>query len=53
MTEVLPGFHDTSGAIELPNDNWFFIDKEIPEGKRLTTDNNGEPILVDIIQPVE
>ena len=35
MTEVIHGFHDTVGAIELPEDNWFFTMREIPEGMRL------------------
>ncbi len=48
MTEVLPGFHDTSGAIELPDDNWFFTMTEIPEGKQLSVNDEGEPILIDV-----
>lgn len=48
MTEVLPGLHDISGAIELPDHNWFFTTNEIPEGKKLAVNENGEPILVDV-----
>ncbi|MBU2675014.1 hypothetical protein I5654_20370 [Hafnia paralvei] len=51
MTEVIPGFHDTAGAIELPDDNWFFASMEIPEGKQLAVNDNGEPILIDVISP--
>jgi len=47
MTEVLPGFHDTTGAIELPDDNWFFTMTEIPEGKELAVNLKGEPILIN------
>jgi hypothetical protein len=50
MTEVIPGFHDITGAIELPDDNWFFTTDEIPDGKILTVNNNGEPVMIDIIQ---
>ena len=50
MTEVLPGFHDVTGAIKLPDSHWFFTNREIPEGKQLAVDNNGEPVLTDIIQ---
>ncbi|EHW1129322.1 hypothetical protein K1L55_004993 [Salmonella enterica subsp. enterica serovar Kinondoni] len=50
MTEVIPGFHDITGAIELPEDNWFFITPEIPEGKRLAVNDKGEPVLEDIIE---
>ncbi|AHJ74547.1 hypothetical protein [Kosakonia sacchari] len=48
MTEVLPGFHDVTGAVELPDDNWFFTMVEIPEGKQLSVDKNGRPVLVDV-----
>ncbi|WP_336282606.1 hypothetical protein [Cronobacter dublinensis] len=44
-TEVLPGFHDTTGATALPSSHWFFTLQEIPEGKRLAVDDNGEPVL--------
>lgn len=50
MTEVIPGFHDTTGAIELADDNWFFASTEIPDGKMLAVNDTGEPILIDIIQ---
>jgi len=50
MTEVIPGFHDTTAAIELPDDNWFFTTTEIPEGKMLAVNNKGEPVLVDVIE---
>lgn len=48
LTEVIPEIHDMKGAVELPEDNWFFTATEIPEGKALAADENGEPILVDI-----
>ncbi|MFP2424298.1 hypothetical protein ACLEXA_22685 [Pseudescherichia vulneris] len=48
MTEVIPGFHDIAGAIELPDDNWFFTETEIPEGKMLAVNTKGEPTLIDI-----
>ncbi|WP_312070092.1 MULTISPECIES: hypothetical protein [Enterobacteriaceae] len=48
MTEVLPGFHDITGAIELPEDNWFFVTTEIPEGKQLSVDDSGAPVLVTV-----
>lgn len=48
MTEVLPGFHDLTGAITLPASHWFFTLPEIPEGKQLAVDENGEPVLVKI-----
>lgn len=48
MTEVLPGIHDTTGAIQLPDDNWFFTITEIPEGKILAANERGEPILIEI-----
>jgi len=47
MTEVIPGFHCIKGAIELPEDNWFFTTYEIPEGKVLAVNDNGEPVLKD------
>lgn len=47
LTEVIPGFHDTTGAIELPDDSWFFTIKEIPEGKQLSVDDQGAPVLVN------
>lgn len=50
MTEVIPGIHSIEGAIELPDDNWFFITPEIPEGKVLAVNDSGEPILIDVIQ---
>lgn len=48
LTEVIPGIHDTDGAVKLPDDNWFFVLDRIPDGKRLATDENGHPILVDL-----
>ena len=48
MTEVLPGFHDIHGAVELPDNNWFFTMTEIPQGKRLSVDANGAPVLIDV-----
>lgn len=50
MTEVIPGFHDIKGAVELPDDNWFFTMSEVPEGKEIAVDKNGEPVLIDLIQ---
>ncbi|EHG6164149.1 hypothetical protein ACNDTH_000349 [Escherichia coli] len=50
MTEVIPGLHDTTGAVELPEDNWFFTTDEIPEGKQLAVNENGEPVLVDLFK---
>lgn len=53
MTEVLPGIHDTTGSIELPDDNWFFTIDKIPEGKILAVNDNGEPVMIDITQEVQ
>ncbi|MBM2904200.1 hypothetical protein [Escherichia coli] len=50
MTEVIPGFHDTTGAVQLSDDNWFFTMTEIPEGKMLAVNDNGEPVLIDATQ---
>lgn len=50
MTEVIPGLHDLTGAIELPDDNWFFSYIEIPKGKKLEVDKQGKPILKDITE---
>lgn len=50
MTEVIPGFHNTTGAIEVSDDNWFFSSTEIPDGKMLAVNDSGEPILIDVIQ---
>jgi hypothetical protein len=50
MTEVIPGFHDTKGAIELPEDNWFFTTSEIKKGKKLAVNEDGEPILIEVSQ---
>lgn len=47
MTEIIPGIHDMTGAIELPDDNWFFTTTEIPEGMKLAANENGEPVLID------
>lgn len=49
-TEVIPGIHDTSGAIELSDDNWFFTTTEMPDGKLLAVNDKGEPVLIDITQ---
>ncbi|MZY23973.1 hypothetical protein GUK76_25610 [Enterobacter hormaechei] len=48
MTEVIPGLHDVTGAIELPDDNWFFTATEIPDGMELTVNEKGEPILIEV-----
>jgi hypothetical protein len=48
MTEVIHGFHDTEGAIQLPEGNWFFRIQEIPEGMRLDVNEKGEPTLMEI-----
>ncbi|HGW5506285.1 TPA: hypothetical protein ACNH1V_000299 [Citrobacter koseri] len=50
MTEIIPGVHDTTGAVLLPDDNWFFMTTSIPDGKRLAVNESGEPVLVDIIE---
>ena len=50
LTEVIPGIHSTEGAVELPDDNWFFTATEIPDGEMLAVNENGEPILIDIMQ---
>ncbi|MEX0446097.1 hypothetical protein [Xenorhabdus sp. SGI246] len=47
MTEVLPSIHDTTEAIELPDDCWFFRERKIPLGKMLSVNEAGEPILID------
>ena len=51
LTEVIPGIHDEAGAVELPDDNWFFVSDRLPEGKRLAADENGHPIAVDMGDP--
>ncbi|OKP02631.1 hypothetical protein Xedl_02282 [Xenorhabdus eapokensis] len=48
LTEVLPAIHDTEGSIELPDDCWFFREREIPQGKLLSVNEAGEPILIDV-----
>ncbi|MEE9683356.1 hypothetical protein [Lelliottia amnigena] len=48
MTEVLPGIHDMTGVIPLPDDCWFFTATEMPEGKQLAVDESGVPVLVDL-----
>lgn len=53
MTEVIHGFHDTAGAIALPDDNWFFTIDKIPEGKILAVNDNGEPVMIDITKEQE
>ncbi|EGN2329875.1 hypothetical protein Q2P97_002448 [Escherichia coli] len=50
LTEVIPGLHDVTGAIELPEDNWFFTMTEIPQGMELTINEKGEPILIGVNQ---
>ena len=50
LTEVIPGIHSTEWAVELPDDNWFFTETEIPDRKMLAVNENGEPILIDIMQ---
>ncbi|HGC8079103.1 TPA: hypothetical protein ACI1IU_003565 [Yersinia enterocolitica] len=50
LNEVIPGIHSIEGAVELPGDNWFFTATKIPDGKMLAVNENGEPILIDIIQ---
>ncbi|WP_380184833.1 hypothetical protein [Kalamiella sp. sgz302252] len=47
MTEAIPGMHDLTGAVELADDNWFFIYTEIPKGKMLRVDKYGFPILIN------
>ncbi|CDH32044.1 hypothetical protein [Xenorhabdus bovienii] len=47
LTEVLPEIHNISGAIELPDDCWFFCTQEIPQGKMLSVNEAGEPTLID------
>ena len=53
LNEVIPGIHDTEGATELPDDNWFFVLESIPEGKKLAANEAGEPVLVDIPPPTQ
>ncbi|CAM7565832.1 hypothetical protein ACNGN0_23460 [Escherichia coli] len=53
LTEVIPGLHDVTGAIELPEDNWFFTMTEIPQGMELTINEKGEPILIEVNQSQE
>lgn len=48
LNEVIPGIHDVEGAVELPDNNWFFVMDSIPEGKELAVNEAGEPILVDV-----
>lgn len=50
LTEVIPGLHDVTGAIELPEDNWFFTMTEIPQGMELIINEKGEPILIEVNQ---
>ena len=50
LTEVIPGLHDVTVAIELPEDNWFFTMTEIPQGMELTINEKGEPILIEVNQ---
>ncbi len=38
LTEVIPGLHDVTGAVELPEDNWFLLHlKSLKEWKYLLT----------------
>ncbi|EHW37456.1 hypothetical protein ECDEC9A_2511 [Escherichia coli DEC9A] len=37
-----------TGAVELPEDNWFFTASEIPEGMEISVNEKGEPILIEI-----
>ena len=48
LTEVIPCLHDVTGAVELPEDNWFFTASEIPEGMEISVNEKGEPILIEI-----
>ena len=50
LTEGNPlGLHDVTGAVELPEDNWFFYCIcEIPEGMEISVNEKGEPILIEI-----
>ena len=48
LNEIIPGIHSTEGAVELPDDNWFFTMESIPEGKKLSTNEHGEPVLINI-----
>lgn len=50
MTEVLKGIHDTAGAVELPDNHWFFTSNRIPEGMVLATNEAGEPVLMTITE---
>jgi hypothetical protein len=47
-TEALEGIHNLDGCKLLEDDNWFFTSSEIPEGKMLDIDKQGNPILVNI-----
>ncbi|HCB1457894.1 TPA: hypothetical protein OX923_003918 [Citrobacter farmeri] len=49
LTEVIPGIHSIEGAVELPDDNWFFVTDSVPGGKVLVANERGEPVLADII----
>ncbi|CNH94379.1 Uncharacterised protein [Yersinia pekkanenii] len=46
-TEYIVGMHDVSECTELPDDNWFFTTSRIPEGKELSVNDKGEPVLID------
>ena len=50
LTEVIPGLHDVTGALELPEDHWFFTMTELPQGMELTINEKGEPILIEVNQ---
>jgi hypothetical protein len=47
-TESIVGVHDLLSTIELPDEHWFFQFNEVPEGKFISVNNLGEPVLVDI-----
>jgi len=44
--ELIPGIHDVSGAIEFPDDYWFF--RRLPAGKQIEWETD-TPYLRDII----
>ncbi|PKH24215.1 hypothetical protein CIG19_07160 [Enterobacterales bacterium CwR94] len=47
LTEAIPGIHNLEGTTELPDDNWFFVDSKIPDGKVLSVNDQMQPILID------
>jgi hypothetical protein len=48
MTEVIHGFHDTGGAIQLPEDNWFFTLSAGGYSSLTCANEKGEPSLMEI-----